>query len=260
MNKSMKILISSLLAISLVFGATLSFSDAASTSTTKVIQNLKKQVKNLTSSNKKKNADIKKLQAQVQEKDNKIKTLSSTVSSKDKEISSLNSKLKNLENQSTPTIPTIGELGKSRDNSAKINQTVQINNNDLLNGSQRFELTLTEVVSGQEAWNMIKAVNMFNSAPDTGMKYVLAKMKVKVLSLEKEPMDMNHALFKAVSKNGVMYDDFFSIVAPKPDLSTKLYKGSEFEGWTYFKVNETDSPKIVFNNGRDSETWFDLGL
>ena len=45
LKKSMKVLISSLLAISLVFGVTLSFSDAASTSTAKTIETLKSRLK-----------------------------------------------------------------------------------------------------------------------------------------------------------------------------------------------------------------------
>lgn len=259
MKKSLKIILSSLLAFSLIFGTTLTFSDAASTSTTKTIEKLKKQVKSLTASNKKKDAEIKKLKAQVKDRDNNIKNLNSTISSKDEEISKLEAKVKDLEKQ-TPSVPTTSELGKSRDNAAKINETVVVNNKDWLNGSQQFELTLTEVVSGQSAWTMIKNSNMFNDEPKAGMKYVLAKFKVKVLSLEKEPMEINHSLFDAVSKNGVMYDDFISIVAPTPDFNTKLYKGSEYEGWTYFMVNEDDSPKAVYNEGNDSEVWFDLGL
>ena len=69
----MKILISSLLAITLVFGATLNFSDAASTSTAKIIQNLKNQVKQLTASNKAKDKQIAQLKSQIKSKDNLIK-------------------------------------------------------------------------------------------------------------------------------------------------------------------------------------------
>ena len=236
---------------------------SAKSSTTKIIADLKKQVIDLKKTIQKKDKEIISLKSQVKIKDKKINSQATSLKSKDKEINKLKIEVKKLKDQlknNTPTAPSTGELGKSRDKAAKINQTVNVKNRDTLDGNQNFELTLTEVVAGQQAWDMIKAANSFNDAPDPGMKYVLAKFKVKVLSLEKEPMEINNAYFKAVSKNGVMYDDFFSIVAPKPDIRTKLYRGSEFEGWTYFMVNENDSPKVVYNNGFKSETWFDLGL
>lgn len=232
---------------------------SAKSSTTKIIADLKKQVIDLKKTIQKKDKEIASLKSQVKLKDKKIDSQATSLKSKDKEINRLKIEVKKLKNN-TPTSPSTGELGKSRDKAAKMNQTVNVKNKDILDGNQNFELTLTEVVSGQQAWDMIKAANSFNDAPDPGKQYVLAKFKVKVISLEKEPMEINHAYFKAVSKNGVMYDDFFYIVTPKPEIETKLYRGSEFEGWTFFMVNENDSPKVVYNNGLKSETWFDLGL
>ncbi|MDX8363225.1 stalk domain-containing protein [Cytobacillus sp. IB215316] len=153
-----------------------------------------------------------------------------------------------------------GELGKSRANAAGIGEKVVVNHEDILDGLQKFELTLTDVISGESAWNMIKEANSFNEPPEKGKMYVLAKFKVSVLELANEPMDINHSQFESVSSSGVLYDDFVSIVTPDPDLSTKLYSDSEYEGWTYFLVDETDSPKAVFLEGRDAETWFDLEL
>lgn len=151
-------------------------------------------------------------------------------------------------------------VGKTRNTAAKLNETVLVEVDDWLDGKQKYELTLTEVVSGQEAWSIIEKANMFNEEPDAGMKYILAKFKVKVHSLEVEPFDINHVKFDAVSKTGSMYNQFFAIVTPTPDLSTNLYSGAEYEGWTYFMVNENDSPKVVYESKRDAEAWFDLGL
>lgn len=152
------------------------------------------------------------------------------------------------------------KIGKTRNNAAKINQTVSITHDDWLYGKQKFDLTLTEVVEGTEAWKMIYDANYFNEEPDAGKKYVLAKFKINVLSLEKEPMDIHHSLFDAVSKTGVKYSEFISIVTPDANLSTELYSGATHEGWTYFLVDENDSPKVVFQSGYESESWFDLGL
>lgn len=93
MKKSLKVIISSLLAFSLIFGATLSFSDAASTSTAKTIENLKKQVKTLTASNKKKDAEIKKLKAQVKDLEAKLKPKTPTASNLSKTINGVTIKI-----------------------------------------------------------------------------------------------------------------------------------------------------------------------
>ena len=156
--------------------------------------------------------------------------------------------------------PTTSDVGKSRSNAAGIGQKVVIISEDLLDGTQTIELTLTNVIEGQEAERMIKEANMFNRAPQAGHQYVLAKFKAKALDLENEPMEIYDAQFEAVSKSGVAYDDFFSVVTPKPDLQTDLYEGGEHDGWVAFEVEDGDSPKVVFLKGWDGETWFDLGM
>ena len=133
-----------------------------------------------------------------------------------------------------------------------------VEKDDWLDGYQKYEIELKQVISGDEAWRIAKAGNMFNDAPDPGMEYVLAKFRIKVLKLENEPFDMNHAKFNAISKNGVKYNDFIVLSGIEPTLSTDLYEGAEYEGWTYFMVNKGDQPLAVFNQGWDDEVWFDI--
>ena len=160
----------------------------------------------------------------------------------------------------TPTPAPSKGKGETRNTAVKIGETVSINIDDWLDGKQKFDLTLTQVIDGDQAWNMIKEENMFNEEPDTGMKYVLAKFKIKIDSLEEEPFDINHAHFDAVSNAGAMYNEYVTLVTPAPNLRTELYSGSKYEGWTYFMVKENDTPKVVYRSGFDSERWFDLGL
>ncbi|WP_338452912.1 S-layer homology domain-containing protein [Niallia oryzisoli] len=157
-----------------------------------------------------------------------------------------------------PVEPEPTNTGNSRSHPAGIGETVHIKNYDWLDGHQKYEMELKEIISGDEAWQIVKKANMFNDPPEPGMKYVLAKFRIKIWELEKEPYDMNHAKFNAVSKNGVLYDQFAFIAGLKPALSTDLYEGAEYEGWTYFMVNENDEPLAVFNQGWDDETWFDI--
>jgi len=159
---------------------------------------------------------------------------------------------------STPPAPP-SSVGKTRATAAKINQTVSINHKDFVDGQQKFDLTLTEVIKGQAAWQIIQEENQFNDAPSAGKQYVLAKFKVKVHHLDNEPMSLDNYMFNAVSNKGVKYNDFISLVIPSPTLDTTYYTGSQFEGWTYFEVAENDQAKVVFLEGWDGESWFDLG-
>ncbi|MCM3409195.1 hypothetical protein [Metabacillus litoralis] len=146
----------------------------------------------------------------------------------------------------------------SRKNPAGIGETLLVEKDDWLDGHVKYEVELTDVISGDEALTLVKEANMYNDSPDAGMKYVLAKFRIKVLELEKEPYDINHAKFKAVSGSGVTYDDWISIAGLEPDLRNDLYEGAEHEGWTYFMVDENDEPLAVFNQGWDDEVWFDI--
>ncbi|WP_163969594.1 S-layer homology domain-containing protein [Oceanobacillus halotolerans] len=146
----------------------------------------------------------------------------------------------------------------SRTNPANIGDIVTVEHEDWLDGYQKYEIELKESISGNEAWEIIRNANIFNDPPEPGMKYVLAKFRIKVLDLEEEPYNINHAKFDAVSKDGVKYDNWVSVSGLSPNLRTDIYTGGEHEGWTYFMVDETDEPLAVFNQSGDDEVWFDI--
>jgi hypothetical protein len=125
------------------------------------------------------------------------------------------------------------------------------------NGYRHYQISVKEVIDGEQAWQMIKEANMFNDAPPAGKKYVLAKIKFKLFEAGKEPFNVNYLDFDAVSKNGVVYDQQ-SVVLPDPELWTDVYKGGETEGWASFLVNVNDDPLIVWNRQLDDEIWFKL--
>lgn len=85
-----------MLTIALIFVGTLNFSEAASKSTTKIISDLKKEVKKLTASNKTKDKEIAKLKNDIKNRDVQIKQKNNIISSKDKVISMLNNDNKKL--------------------------------------------------------------------------------------------------------------------------------------------------------------------
>ena len=115
----------------------------------------------------------------------------------------------------------------------------------------KSEVTLVEVIRGDKAWTLVEEGNRFNSEPEEGKEYILAKFKVKILeSKDDEKVTMNNYLFTYVSKGGVEYKDFVSVSGLKPEL-TDMYEGGESEGYTFAIIDKDDAPLINFQ-----DVWF----
>lgn len=154
----------------------------------------------------------------------------------------------------TPEAPELG----TRKSPAGIGDVVTVQGDDLFVGAFTIELELLSLVSGDDAWQMVREANRFNDEPEEGMAYILAKFYVAVLEVEEGPFDMNHAKFDAVSAEGRVYGGFVSVAGLEPSLRVELYEGADHEGWTYFMVEQDDTAVAAFDRGRDSEVWFTL--
>jgi hypothetical protein len=150
--------------------------------------------------------------------------------------------------------------GNSRSNPAGLNEAFTVSKDDLLVGKVTYEVEMIELVSGDEAWSVVRNANQFNDAPGDGKEYILAKFRIKIISTEEdEPYDINHAKFSVVSGGGVEYTDFISVAGLNPDLRANLYEGAEHVGWTYFIVDTDDeAPVVALDRRLSSEVWFKL--
>lgn len=148
----------------------------------------------------------------------------------------------------------------SRTNPAGMNETFRVRMDNWLVGKVTFEVTMVEVILGDEAWKIIEAGNMFNDAPDEGKEYIMAKFRIKVLETEKdEAFDLSMISFSCISGTGIEYTDFVSVSGVEPRLRNDLYEGAEHEGWVFFMVNvDDDKPVVAMERRMPAETWFDL--
>lgn len=167
----------------------------------------------------------------------------------------------------------------SREKPATLGETIRVTMDDWLIGEAMvtFEIEMTEVISGDKAWEMVKKASQFNVEPGEGMsrsfyqntpEYILAKFRFKIIeteyffaNIQEEPLVIYHDMFSAISSDGIEYPEwfYFSVLGLEPELDAVLYKGDEFEGWTFFLVNKDDNnPLAVFEGERSAETWFKL--
>lgn len=128
-------------------------------------------------------------------------------------------------------------------------------------GNYNASAIVLESVRGDAALKMVKDANMFNSDPDDGMEYIVAKIRVSIDSTEKDQaVSLSGYSFTAFSSDSVEYKSVFA-VEPLPKFSGDVYAGGTLEGYAVYQVSKSDAaPKLVF--GADYKgsggIWFSL--
>ncbi|MGO5014986.1 hypothetical protein ACTQ5K_24545 [Niallia sp. Sow4_A1] len=97
----------------------------------------------------------------------------------------------------------------------------------------KFDLTVLEVIRGEDAYQKLKSMNEFNEPAPVGYEWLLAKTKVKFTESATEDLSfhidgiMN---FEMVSENGDIYSGDI-IGTTEPEFSYEMYVGNEKEGY-----------------------------
>jgi len=135
------------------------------------------------------------------------------------------------------------DLGKERNNPALRTEKVI---------TEDWEISVTDVIRGEEAWSRVVKANQFNDPPAAGMEYIAVKVHVRYIGLEDKAENIGGLFFKTTGSENVLYDSP-SVVDPEPALDISLYPGGEYEGWVTVQaaIGETDV-LLVF------EPWFDF--
>lgn len=122
-------------------------------------------------------------------------------------------------------------------------------------------IKITQVVRGEEAWNLIHEENQFNDEPAEGFEYLLVKVWVRVNNVkDDEAVDVNDYSFDAFTGKNEELDRVI-VVCPKPSLDGKLYAEAETEGYLVVQAKKDDTgTKIVYELGYDGAggVWFSL--
>lgn len=148
------------------------------------------------------------------------------------------------------------ENGFSKSNSVELGEVKKIIENDAEN---KYNLSITRVIRGPEAYNLIKSENQFNDDLADGYEYILAKVKISVVELTTNYIEVEGFWdFDAVSSDGITYDNVsvtFDNTSNYEEFDRKLYEGAVFEGWTSFVVRKNDErSKALYKES----VWFNL--
>ncbi|RBP90712.1 hypothetical protein DFO70_109219 [Cytobacillus firmus] len=152
----------------------------------------------------------------------------------------------------------------SRSNPIKINEMAAIETVTYDNSSNEYktiiELSVEEVLRGQDAQQKLKKMNEFNENAPEGYEWVLVKSKVKVADSETEdhPFTIDGIMnFKFVSENGDIYSGD-TVATAEPDFSFEMYKGNEKEGYIAGLVKTGEDAKMEYDSWVGNTVFFDL--
>jgi hypothetical protein len=124
---------------------------------------------------------------------------------------------------------------------------------DQYNGGDELydaKIAVVQVVRGEKAWEMLKAISTSNPPPKARFEYLLARVRFE-FSARTSPSHYNYTIdetqFTAMKADGTAYAAAFIAEEPMPDLQGTLKPGDSLEGWVTFAVPQADrQPLMLF--------------
>ena len=96
--------------------------------------------------------------------------------------------------------------------------------------TEDWEISVLEVIRGDEAWAMVYETNKFNDPPEEGMEYIAVKIQARYIGIEDRAENIDNSSFKTTGSASVLYDRPY-VIGPDPELSVSLFPGGEYVGW-----------------------------
>lgn len=110
-----------------------------------------------------------------------------------------------------------------------------------------WQMNLSQLIRGPEAWDLLLATNQFNDPPPSGMEYLLVYAQATYIGTDDTGQRLDYGDFALLQADGTPYERPYQVI-PKPELSYVLYPGGSAEGWILLQtaVDHAD-PLLQFN-------------
>ncbi len=148
----------------------------------------------------------------------------------------------------------------TRSNPLPFGETITVKENIYDDSSNSYEslleITVVEMIRGEEAWEIIENENEYNEPAKEGYEYALVKVKgfLKASETEDDSLWFSTINFDFVSNEGEVYD-MASAVIPN-ELEKELYSGGTGEGYIYSEVRIGDDYKVSYESSEGSPVFF----
>jgi hypothetical protein len=127
--------------------------------------------------------------------------------------------------------------------------------------STAFELTVKEIIRGENAWQQLQDRYRNNPDADPGYEYMLVYLELAVTSgPDDKAIELWRYDFEWVTDNQVL--DFYTnsaknVVEPEPKFDVTLYPNSSAGGWIVIQVKtEDEKPLLVFARSGSNPGFF----
>lgn len=152
-------------------------------------------------------------------------------------------------NTPRPTATPVPDTGTST-NPYNLGETV----NMIQGGKLEFDLTVEEVIRGDQAWAIIKRANQFNDPAPDGMEYVIVKVLAEYTGKDQGTLALEKTDWKIVTNGrAIDYFDLPSVCCLTNEFDNiKILAGGKAEGIMAWPVAIDDqNPMLVI--GMDSD-------
>ena len=110
--------------------------------------------------------------------------------------------------------------------------------------TRKWEVTVLEVVRGEQAWQMVQAASEYNQAPGEGLEYLLVRLHLRYTHPEElVGMEMG-SQFSTTGAAGQIYP-WPAQIDPDPALETSLYPGGEHTGWVTLQAERGETGLVL---------------
>jgi hypothetical protein len=127
------------------------------------------------------------------------------------------------------------EAGRSADDPAPAGTII---------ATEGWELTILEVLRGDDAWDALYEASEYNDPPEAGMEYLLVRVAVRNVSDEDAPKRCEYDVLDVVGDEREVYEHPY-LTVPSPKLEAWLYPTGETEGWVVFQATEGETGLIL---------------
>lgn len=156
----------------------------------------------------------------------------------------------------TPEAPEVG----TRQNPHPVGETASV----IKGGELKFEMTVTQVLRGDAAFQKIRAANQFNDPAPAGFEWTVSLINVAYTGEDAGVLEMDEWDFGVVTGGRALtYSDTtgYSPCCLEPSLDFTLYQGGEADGWIALPVRVDDeNPLMVvgMSSGGEGGVFFSL--
>lgn len=106
--------------------------------------------------------------------------------------------------------------------------------------NEDWEVTITDVIIGDEAWDILLEANQFNDPPGSDTDYILVQVSIRYIGQGDKPIHISSYNLKLLNSAGEEYADP-ALVEPTPRFDFDMYPGAEAVGWLGYAAFKDDS-------------------